>query len=74
MVRKKKKSSSAGSKRRFTLSQHEEFSHGRSVPEEELDVDHSWSDFLHHVGDEVELVARAGSMRRTYTGKKNDIF
>lgn len=44
---------------------------GQLVPEEELDVDHGWSDFLHHVSDEVELVARAGSMRRTYTGKKN---
>lgn len=48
--------------------------HTESVPEEEFDVDHSRSDFLYHVGYEVELVTRTGSMWRTYTGKKNYVF
>lgn len=33
-----------------------------SAPEKELYVDHSRSYFLHHVSDEVKLVARAGGM------------
>lgn len=33
-----------------------------ALPEEELDVDHSRSDFLHHISYEVELVPGTGSM------------
>lgn len=41
---------------------------GLHAPQEELDVDHGRRDLLHHVGDEVELVPRAGQLVEACSG------
>ena len=42
-------------------------------PEEHLNVDDCRGNLLHHIGNEVEPVARTVGMNRTYTGKKNPL-
>lgn len=41
------------------------------LPEEELHMDHSWGDLLHHISNEVEFVPRAVVVGQTYTSRKN---
>lgn len=45
------------------------------TPYKLFNVDNSCCDFLHHVGDEVELVARAAGMEqeKTYTDMTNTL-
>lgn len=46
---------------------------GPHRPQEELYVHHGRRDLLHHVGDEVELVARAGQLVETCAGGENPV-
>lgn len=36
-------------------------------------MDHGWCDLLHHVGNEVELVPRAGQLVETCASRKNQV-
>lgn len=49
--------------------------HTHHKPYKQLNVDNSRGYFLHHVGDEVELVAKAAGMEkgRTCTDMKNPL-
>lgn len=44
---------------------------GPYAPQKELYMDHGWRDLLHNIGDEVELVPRAGQLVETCAGSKD---